>query len=435
MLIKRCYDSHLHILETGLQDLNLNLAELKNVEQLTELQTAKENFRGPILYSTGLAMFEVIQNQNLAQKLSKKFSHLPTLHIAKDGHSALINQQFLLWLEQNHSTLASPQKEQIKNSGLFLIKDKEFFSVWQKTPPASHEVKRIALIKAGEMLNNNGFTHAREMTGTLDDLELYNELCKAHDLKLYIDYCFWLQEPSEAQDLIAKIEKKRSQSAPMSEKIRANTIKIFLDGSLGSGTASLTKNKVFPNVEPLLSLPEIEQVLKICWSKKFSVAVHSIGDASADLLASAIFNLRKQGINGALNIEHAELMRPQVLKKLHGSDVRFHFQPCHFLDDANTLASLEFDKSCIFPWAEVEKAELSLHFGSDSPFSVQSLRRTQQGYSKAVEFGVSALSKSWSSYHQHPDASFGANCSTNLNEEQGLLEVFFDGQKITSSSF
>ncbi len=152
----------------------------------------------------------------------------------------------------------------------------------------------------------------------------------------------------------------------------SKTVKLFLDGSIGAGTAALSEKYSDGSRAPLFySDAELFSILLEYGSAGSSVAVHAIGSRALqqiDRVSNQVFN--KLGFGFPVRIEHAEDLIKTLPGKWNSEYHEFCMQP-NFVERwqraggmYEKLISLDQAKK-LNPFKSVLKAGFKLGFGSD----------------------------------------------------------------------
>src|SRR6185369_10328252 len=102
------------------------------------------------------------------------------------------------------------------------------------------------------------------------------------------------------------------------------------------------------------------------WEKDLELAVHAIGDESADWIVNLALELKSAGKTGGLHVEHAELIRHETANKMKNLVISCHLQPSHWLSDRAWLKEKIGDlNEFAFPWRQLQELGVEFDFGSD----------------------------------------------------------------------
>lgn len=152
-------------------------------------------------------------------------------------------------------------------------------------------------------------------------------------------------------------------------------LKVIADGSMGTCTAFTHAS--YPPALGLahthgvenMSRAELEDLMARATSAGFTMAVHAIGDACLEDVASAFLATGARG-----RVEHAQLLgdpagggvdAPAILARL---GVEVSVQPAHLLDDWSAVSRVwpGLESRC-YAFADLVGAGVRLHLGSDAP--------------------------------------------------------------------
>ncbi|MCA8962222.1 MAG: amidohydrolase family protein [Planctomycetes bacterium] len=152
-------------------------------------------------------------------------------------------------------------------------------------------------------------------------------------------------------------------------------VKIFLDGTLGSQSAWLFEEYTDrPGWlgRGLLDDETRAAALSTIARSGLGVAIHAIGDRAVHEAARFILDLRARR-RGELDvidrIEHAELLRPELIELLARERICASVQPCHLLSDAALAPRRWGIERCryVLPLRSLSRAGVAICFGTDAP--------------------------------------------------------------------
>jgi predicted amidohydrolase YtcJ len=158
--------------------------------------------------------------------------------------------------------------------------------------------------------------------------------------------------------------------------LRFGSVKVYADGALGPGTASM----LAPYVEEpdnigmiLLDEDDLLQLSKRAVEGRLSLAVHAIGDRANRFVLDVFEALRKfeaeQGLPHLRHrIEHAQLLHPDDIPRFAKLGICASMQPYHAPSDMH-MAEKQWGNRVryAYAWRSLLQAGTSLIFGSDSP--------------------------------------------------------------------
>lgn len=457
MKVHRCYDSHLHWLATGQVQEEINLAGLRDFSQIKNWVHHLSQ-RGEWLVGFGWDQHQWSKHQKpTCEVLDQYFSDRPVCWSRADGHAFWFNSEALRRVQSELEKF--PAQEMIlkdeygKPSGVVLD---GAMAIFESVMPSYSSEQKLRFLKVGQkILNTEGFTHIRDMSG---DEEQWNLMCQLQDqrqLSLYVEQNFYCESMYHLEKTIQLAERARDEKR---SHLRATGIKFYMDGALGSSGAFLSVD--YPDMDlvksetsggastnssasgtkghrglTLYSEEELVQGIFAAWRAGFEAAVHAIGDAAAERVVSAALKAQalceqKGFSSGILNVEHGEVMRRETIAQLRLLKARVHMQPCHWLTDRQwlqkKLGALYADA---FPWRELEKNNIAIQFGSDTPIEKCSFENNLRALRESPEFGIAAFQGSVVETHAHPDSSWGAKCWTEFDSLKPK-SVYFDGERL-----
>lgn len=375
-------DAHIHFLSgsLGLTTVDLNRSTTAEEAVNTVIEYAKNNTTAK--WITGLGWQYTIFPNGMPTKemLDTAISDRPVYIRAYDGHSAWVNSKALqlagITSETTYSGFGSIIKD-AKGRPTGALTEGAMQLVAKLIPPVTKEEK-IAAIKAGQQYAASlGITSMQNASGTIDELELYNELWKKGQLHLRYAAAFSAGKHTQATD-IAKFTalKKKFQGNAM---LRADAIKFMLDGVIESHTAVMindysdagedgkTKNGTFA-----LPIDTYRRLVTAFDQAGFRIYTHAIGDRSVHeaLNAYELAQQTNQSKNTRHRVEHVEQSRPEDVQRFAKLNVMASMEPVHA--DPSTVAVWakavgEQRLPYSFAWQSMLQSKAKLVFGSDWP--------------------------------------------------------------------
>ena len=421
--IPRCYDSHVHFLATGQVLEGLHLGSLRNPVDVANIEIKPNFFRGEWLVGFGWDQHH-FKNQKWPSKdeLDQAFPDFPVAFSRADGHAVWVNSQALSlagYLSNESVNRLDPDGGMVLRDSMGqptgILIDSAKLAIDALIPAYSKNQNREFCLSAQKYFLSRGFTHLRDMTGTLEQWALLKELDESGQLSLYVEMNFVIENPG---DLDRALQEAQTASNQTKGHLRVDGLKIFLDGALGSEGAFLSKPYANSANRGLLiwDMKDFSAAVQVAWAHNFPISVHCIGDQAAHEAALVFKKLAKQNITGKICFEHAELMRQETVDLLVGLDVTMHMQPCHYLSDRAWLKGKVSDLFAdAFPWQRFQQAGFKLQWGSDSPIEAASVENNLQALRLSAKDGIPPLTGDPLSFHSHPDPSWGINSISNFS--------------------
>jgi predicted amidohydrolase YtcJ len=410
--IQQCYDSHLHLMATGQVAEGLSLSQLKSAYDVSKLKLNSNFFRGDWLVGFGWDEYNW-QDGSRPHKsiLDLQFKDFPVSLTRADGHACWVNSVAL-------KKIGKPDHE----TGIFL--DNEKVEIDLQIPDYSVEQKKNFSKKAVGIINRQGVTHVRDMSGSWQQWEILRDLDLNNQLTLYVEQNFTCENLQDLDRALSEAHKALLHPSP---HLKVAGIKLYFDGALGSDGAWLSQSEKNLALWPL---EDLEKAFIKIWQNNFPVAIHAIGDEAADQIAKLLIKLKADGFHGPIGLEHAQVMRTETIEKLKQLDIRCFMQPCHWLSDQRWLQDKLKDLyRFAFPWFELEKAGIPFFWGSDSPIEPVSIHNNLKALKLADLKGIRNVQASPLKYYSYPDLQWGGHCYSDFSDES-VKSVIFDGKPI-----
>lgn len=434
--IPRCYDSHLHLLGTGMIEAGLKLFDLSSAEDVKNIKPQASHFRGEWLVGFGWDQNRwSVAEFPTKEILDRVFPDFPVAFTRADGHTVWMNSKAL----DKIGYLGKTANEKSDIDGGLILRDSKghptgVFIDLAKIyvdgfiPFPNEEQNQHFLDMALKYLQSRGFTHIRDMSGDEKLWQMLQERDQRGDLKLYIEENFTCENIKDFERALKEAVAARKNQ---SRHLRAYGIKFYFDGALGSQGAFLSKPYVGTDQRGLTLWPlnEVREVIARTWEKGLDVSVHTIGDEAAHQVMTVAADLWREGkVRGRLNIEHGELIRPETLALIKETQALVHMQPCHWLSDRRWLKEkLGSLYQYAFPWAELQKQGIPMQWGSDTPIEEASVYNNWLALTESPASGIALLHGNLLAAHSHRDLQWGANCQTTFKDGK-VSELIFDGE-------
>ncbi len=415
--MQNAFDSHCHFLATGQVAAGLSLKHLKSPTEVKELKIQPHHFQGKWLVGFGWDQNQWEQSQFPNQKiLDDVFPNTPVFFSRADGHASWLN-----------STAAAELHLKDNFSGVLF--DNQHIEALMKLPPFTVSQNKNFAEIAQKLFNHGGFTHVRDLSMTWSTWQMLSQMSKKNELTVCVESFVTVENANDFTRVLAEI--LQMQQAP-NPQMRIQGVKLFLDGSLGSKTAYLSKNYVDSNSHGQLNwdLNDVKHVMKQAWKQSLEIAVHTIGDEAVHQVVKMAREISAEGVLGRLHLEHVQIIRPETIQMMKPLHITCHMQPCHWLSDQTWLKKVlptELLKNS-FSWEALRKNKIPMQFGSDSPIETASLIDTKKALLESSKSGWPALNDDWIKYHRHPDQGWTKSW-TEFSDEK-ILQVYFKGEPL-----
>lgn len=171
---------------------------------------------------------------------------------------------------------------------------------------------------------------------------------------------------------IEKVINNNHRSYSGDEFSKFGTIKTFLDGSLGSSSALLSKydHETEENFSLLLGKDEIRDLLFKCRENNLGLSFHSIGDKSTKILLDIIEQIYpdEKKISPLIRLEHLQFLNEHDIARIKKRGLYCSMQPYHISFDIPIIESSHPSlRDIAYPLSLFFDYGCDLGFGSDSP--------------------------------------------------------------------
>lgn len=433
--IINCYDSHTHFWATGQVAEGLKLNDLKSAEDVKKIIIKKNFFRANWLVGFGWN-----QNNWAEARFPRKaildevFPDTPVCFSRVDGHASWINSAAIAELKKcGYNFAQDPVGGIIERDGQGdpsgILVDQAHINALHLLPPFTESQNHSFFASAQAIFNRAGFTHVRDLSMTLGSWQTLRKMEENKSLSVCLDSFITVEKLADLPGVLSDIEIIKKEQ---SRQIRVHGVKIFIDGSLGSKTALLTRNYLnsLNNGLQIWNYEDIKELIRLAWQADQQVAIHTIGDRAVHTAVAAAREVAAKGIAGRLHLEHVELLKPETIGMMKPLHVVCHLQPCHWLSDNTWIKQVlppELLKT-LFPWELLRKNKIPFYFGSDSPIEPPSLLNSKRALEQSIKWGIPQLNDDWRNYHSHPDKAW-MNCYTLIENEQ-IKQVVFNGTSL-----
>lgn len=362
-------DSHVHLLWGGLSLSRADLSGCRDRESMIALIREKASLLGEGQWLLGRGWDqELLGVWPRKEWLDEAIGDRPALLQRVDGHVAWVSSAALRAAGIDGNTLAPPGGEIVRDetgSPTGILKETASALVESVVPASLPAERRAALEGALAALRRAGVTSIHELSDP-DALSTYRELREEGLLTTRISSWVDLDEDLTAAEAL------REQYPPVDQMIRCDTLKCFVDGTLGASTAAM--------IRPYADSPEshgsmrwdeasLAEILRKAHRAGFQLAMHAIGDAAVHKLLSAMDGLGGGAPSRRHRIEHAEVVSPGDIGRFHRVGAVASMQPSQMLGDSPWLESrLGADRlSNAFPWRALRDQGTPVIFGTDWP--------------------------------------------------------------------
>ncbi len=291
----------------------------------------------------------------------------PVLVSRLDGHMALANSLALKLAGITRDTPDPQGGEIVKDlkSGepTGILRDTAMDLVGKVIPPLSRDKRERAIRAAMRHAQELGVTSVQD-NSSAEDLAIYQDLLRKGELGVRVNAWRGADGWENFQRL--------GITAPYGDPfLRLGTVKLFVDGSMGAGTALFFApyaDDPATSGLPIHTQAELEALVGDADRAGLQVAAHAIGDKANAWMLAAFARARAE--NGARDarhrIEHSQVVRAEDVARFKELGVIASVQPSHCIDDMR-WAGKRIGKRVedAYRWASFLQAGVRLAFGTD----------------------------------------------------------------------
>jgi len=291
----------------------------------------------------------------------------PVLVSRLDGHMALANSLALKLAGITRDT-PNPQGGEIvkdKQTGepTGILRDNAYDLVDAVIPPISRARREEAIRTAIRHAQELGVTSVQD-NSSREDLEIYQELLAKGELGVRVNA--WRGSDSTAD--FSRIGISAAFGGPF---LRLGTIKIFVDGSMGAGTALFFEPYADDPATcglPIYKENELNALVLAADKAGLQIAAHAIGDKANAWILDALAQARlENGVRDSRHrVEHSQVVRSEDVARFRDLAVIASIQPCHCIDDMRWAEKRIGPRVAdSYRFASFLKSRVHLAFGTD----------------------------------------------------------------------
>ena len=407
------YDSHVHWLMTGEKNSYVNLKKFECLSDIKLADISETSFRDKWLFGFGWSD-EQFKTESKKTELDLIATEFPICFIKRDAHSCVLNSSALDIFLKSFSTqedLMRLLETGISGEFTGVLKETAYYAIYSLIPQLDKNLIREYLLKGQNYFLEQGVTHIRDMTCSEIQWECLQELLFEKKIKIYSEINFHIDNYQHLVNKVLSLALMAKEKSAENPLVKVLGIKLFYDGSLGSETALLSKPYLGAKTsgQQLWTNQDCKEAIKLAWSHGLQISIHTLGDQAVANVVEICRQLQREKINGILNLEHVQLIKPETIQSMKGLHVRCHMQPTHWLSDKLWLKDkLEPEiYPQLFSWEALRKAKIPVFFGSDSPIEEVSLIRIIEALNDSSENGVPGLQVKTSDLFSHPTQKNG----------------------------
>ena len=328
-------DAHAHLRWIGRRGRQLDLTGVSAPEELVRRTAERARALAPGTWVVG---FGHELRGPAPAGLSSELPEHPVWLVRKDAHSGLANARAMALAE------APPEA---RETGV--LAEEEMRRIERVLPP---EPRAADLLAAQREAIPLGLVGVHDAWVDEEGLRALQGLDDGRSLRLRVHAMAGIDDPDRL------IEFMRSRPPRPGARLAVRAVKVFMDGSLGSGTAWMLD----PPRGTRRTTPEtLERIARAARETGWQLCVHAIGDA-ANRAVLDVFERVDPPAEARWRIEHAQHVHPDDLPRARRWIASV--QPSHRTADAPLLEGLSArEREGSYAWTRLGRLAL----GSDAP--------------------------------------------------------------------
>jgi predicted amidohydrolase YtcJ len=350
-------DSHIHLFAGGAQIGSLSLAGVTGFDAIASAvrERASKHIDPGVLVAEQAAYFMFGENEPITRHtLDRILPDYPLALFASDHHTMWANTSALKAAGVLHGRNVPPGSEIVMGSdglatgelrefeGFAPITDltptggREMLGLMghepKSSPTAEQRAVDIDIMRRGlAYCASLGITGFHNMDGNFYQLELLAEIDRAEGLSVRGRVPFRILPGMALSELGKALEMRRRWH---SDRLKADFVKIFMDGVIESTTADMFKDySTTPGVSgfSFFEQGEFDAICVEADRHGLQIAVHAIGDAAVNRTLNGYEAARRaNGLRDSRHrIEHIEMLAPSDLPRFEELGVLASIQPTH----------------------------------------------------------------------------------------------------------
>ncbi|MEV0705656.1 amidohydrolase [Saccharopolyspora sp. NPDC050389] len=374
VLIPGLHDAHGHFGQLGANVSQLNLAGTKSLQEAMQaLKTfaAQHPERQWIL---GRGWNDVIWGLGRlpsAADLDAVVPDRPVWLVRVDGHAGVANSAALRQVGVTRDTPTPPGGEIVRGAdgaptGAFVDAAQDL--VEQHLPKPTVDDLKQNFLAAQRKLNEVGLTSVSDAGTSAAELAVLHQLANSGELTIRTNSFL-------TYDAFRELGAKARTDSVAGDMLRVRTVKLYIDGALGShGAAMLQPYDDDPGNSglPQLDAGELRNRVAQVMREGFQVATHAIGDAGNRMVLDAYEAAAAEFAGGMRHrIEHAQVLAVEDIPRLRAHSIIASMQPVHATDDMNMAEKRVGHRRIAgaYAWRTMLDQGITIASGSDFPVS------------------------------------------------------------------
>ena len=396
-------DAHYHLSGVGFREMTLNLEGTTSLQDFLAKVKARADKAKPGEWVMGRGWIETFwtpQAFPTRADLDKIAPNNPVYLTRADGHASVVNSAALKIASLDRQTEAPFGGEIMKDkngepNGMLVDRAQGLVAKFLPTPTAADYEQ--ALILGAKRSVELGWTQIQNAGTDWKEIEMLKKLYEQNKVKLRIYEA--IRGPGEDAE---KLLRKGPDVGLYDHRLTIRTIKVSIDGALGSKGAALLENYSDHDTNGLLTYKEADVVpmFRDALRKGIQIETHAIGDRAnrtiLDWYERALGQItpmeRYDRNDPRWRIEHAQIVNAADIPRFKKLGIIPSMQPSHAIGDLHFAASRLGQERLqgAYAWQTFIKQGNIIAGGSDAPvergepmieFYAAVARKDQKGFS------------------------------------------------------
>jgi predicted amidohydrolase YtcJ len=378
LLVPGFNDAHIHFTSGGEAMMNLDFRYVHDPMEIQQMVLDKvEHAKPGELIRGGGWEHETFPDKKWPTKeiLDAVAPDNPVVLSRADGHSVWVNSYVINMSGITKDTPDPPNGTIVKDpvtgepTGIFKEGAQGLLKIRSSVKLTKEEREQRtdrAMELALDIARKTGVTSIQQLNGAYRQFQKFKEA-----EKLTCRVTFNMAIPSTEAGL-KKMDELRKQFPPEDNWIRFGYLKVFIDGTLGSGTALMFETfEDDPSTSglPMMPYEKFEELIVAADAMGFQTGTHAIGTKGNNWVLNAVE--KSMNVNGKRDhrhrSEHAQILILEDIPRFSELGVVASMQPTHCITDkrfAEKRIGLERCKGA-YAWQKLLDAGVHIAFGTD----------------------------------------------------------------------
>ncbi|HJR35237.1 MAG TPA: amidohydrolase [Gemmatimonadales bacterium] len=373
-------DAHVHLAGIGAREMNLNLEGTTSLEDFLARVKARVDQTPAGQWVTGRGWIETFWKPPVfptRQDLDRIAPSHPVVLTRADGHASIANSAALKLAGITRTTPAPAGgaiNKDAEGEPTGMLIDRAQGLVSRLVPPPTDADQDQALLKGVEREVSLGCTQVHHAGGSWEEVDRLRRLYQAGKIKLRVYYA--IRGPgADADRLIAQ----GAGPAEFDNRLTVRTIKVSIDGALGSrGAALLAPYSDDPRTAGLITTDTVAYMRTLVGALRAGIQIetHAIGDRgnrlTLDFYERAMREVppdQRKVAEPRWRDEHSQIIDPKDIPRFKQLGVIASMQPSHAIGDLYFApARLGMERLAgAYAWQTLIKLGVPIAGGSDAP--------------------------------------------------------------------